>query len=142
MAGARHRAGRLQRSASRWTRVAAPSPHDPAPGLAPASAEAIPGRATAPRSPRWVPVQAALLDRVLLPPPAPGPGIPPGLNRSRAGGTADGWVTTVVERVIGDLVPADVLPDPVCRPGRERRQLRDPPMGLVQCHHRRDGPGR
>src|SRR5213082_878996 len=69
------------------------------------------------------PVKAALLDLVGLPPPAPGALVLTRLRRSRAGRAADGCVAAVVQRVVGHLVFADVIPDLVLGPQRQRRDL-------------------
>src|SRR4051794_1370966 len=76
-------------------------------------------------------VHAALLRGVSLPPPAPGPhGLALG-DGLRAGRAADRGVALLVERVGGDLVLAEVVPDLVLLPLGERVQLHDRAVVVV-----------
>src|SRR5436190_19802679 len=61
-------------------------------------------------------VDAALLRRVRLPPPAAGAVGLAGLDRPRARRAPDRGVALVVQLVVGDVELADVLPDLVLRP--------------------------
>src|SRR4051794_10259019 len=70
-------------------------------------------------------VDAALLGRPTLPPPAPGARLLPRRDRARAGRAADRRVATLVERVRGNVVLAHVLPDLVLGPLRQRVELDD-----------------
>src|SRR5512133_3448406 len=70
-------------------------------------------------------VDAALLRRVRLPPPAPGTVGLAGTNRARALCAADRGVALVVERVVRDVVLAHVFPDLVLCPFGEWVQLHD-----------------
>src|SRR5438132_7727755 len=70
-------------------------------------------------------VDAALLRRVLLPPPAAGAVGLAGLDRACARRAADRRVALVVERVIRHVVLAHVVPDLVLRPLGERVELHD-----------------
>ena len=94
------------------------------------------GRRTARRRPRRAPssapssrarveVDPALALLGLLPPPAPGALVLAGLDRPGARRAADRRVAAVVEGVVGQVVLADVGPDPVARPVGERRDLPD-----------------
>src|SRR5207253_904633 len=65
-------------------------------------------------------MDAALLRRVLFPPPAAGAVRLPRLDRPRAGCAADRGVAAVVERVVWDVVLADVVPDLLLGPLRQR----------------------
>ncbi len=56
-------------------------------------------------------MEAALFLCGLFPPPAPGPFVFAGVGDTGAGGAADRLEAFVVERVVGDLVLQDVLPD-------------------------------
>src|SRR6266498_3134194 len=70
-------------------------------------------------------VDAALLRGVRLPPPAAGAVGLAGTNRARARCAADRCVALVVERVVGHVVLAHVVPDLVLRPLGEWVQLHD-----------------
>src|SRR5437867_684347 len=75
-------------------------------------------------------VQSAFARFPDLPPPAPGA---PVLSRDRrpgAGRAADGTVALVVERVVGHLAGADVLPHLVLGPVGERIELDDAARGV------------
>src|SRR5438309_11124616 len=87
-------------------------------------------------------VQAAFLDLLSLPPPAPGALVLAGLRRARAGRAADRRVAPVVERVARHLVLVDVLPDLRARPGGERRDLGDAAVRGVLRDDRGLGPRR
>src|ERR1051325_10590259 len=76
-------------------------------------------------------VDAALLRRVLLPPPAAGPRGLAGRHGARARRAADRRVAAVVQRGVGQLALADVLPDLVLRPLGERVQLDDGAVVVV-----------
>src|SRR5882724_5773905 len=76
-------------------------------------------------------VDAALLRRVRLPPPATGAVGLAGLDRPGARRAADRRVALVVERVVRDVVLAHVLPDLVLRPLGERVQLDDRAVVVV-----------
>src|SRR5215204_602546 len=68
-------------------------------------------------------VHPALLGRALLPPPAAGALLGTGVHGSGAGVTADRLVALVVQRVAWDVVRADVLPDLFLGPVRQRVDL-------------------
>src|SRR5437763_3187106 len=68
-------------------------------------------------------VDPAFLRRIRLPPPAAGPRRLVGRDRARARRAADRLVTLVVERVVGDLALAHVVPDLLLGPLGERVQL-------------------
>src|SRR3989442_34996 len=70
-------------------------------------------------------VDAALLRRVRLPPPAAGAVGLAGPNCARAGCAADRRVALVVERVVRHVVLAHVVPDLVLRPFGKGVQLHD-----------------
>src|SRR5438132_8570546 len=84
-------------------------------------------------------MQAALLDAVLLPPPAAGALVLAGLGGAGAGGAADRRVALAVERVQRQGGLACVSPDLVPSPFRQWRDLGDAAMGGVGG---RDGGGR
>src|SRR5437773_8695391 len=77
-------------------------------------------------------VHPALLGRVLLPPPAPGARVLAGLGGAGAGAAADGGVALGVQRVGGDVVLAQVVPNLVLGPVRQRVELDDPTVVVVQ----------
>src|SRR4051794_34778389 len=77
-------------------------------------------------------VDAALLRRVLLPPPAPRTGGFARRDGARARRAADRRVAAVVERVVGQLALAHVLPDLVLGPLGERVQLDDRAVVVVE----------
>src|ERR1700730_8050664 len=89
---------------------------------------------------RWRPVQAALLDLLLLPPPATGTGALPRAHRPGAGRAADRPVATVIELVICETAGPDVVPDLLFRPADERCDLGDASVPAVRRDHRRRGP--
>ena len=70
-------------------------------------------------------VHSALLRRAGLPPPTPRARRLAGRDRARAGAAADRRVPLRVEGVGGHVVVAEVLPDLVVRPLRERVELDD-----------------
>src|SRR5580765_3478634 len=76
-------------------------------------------------------VDAALLRRVRLPPPATRAQVFTCLRRPRARRAADRGVALVVERVVRKVVLAHVLPDVFLRPFRERVQLHDRAVVMV-----------
>src|SRR5262245_5062635 len=76
-------------------------------------------------------VDAALLGRVLLPPPPAVAALLARCERPGAGGTADRRVAAVVERVVGDVALADVVPDLVLGPLGERVELHDSAVVVV-----------
>src|SRR5262245_25137309 len=76
-------------------------------------------------------VDPALLRRVRLPPPAAGPTGLAGPDRARARRAADRRVALLVERVRRHLALADVLPDLLLRPLRERVELHDRAVVVV-----------
>src|SRR5882672_8596758 len=79
-------------------------------------------------------VDAALLRSVRLPPPATRAQVLALLRRARAGRAADGGVALVVERVVGKVVLAHVLPHLFLRPLGERVQLHDCAVVVVDLH--------
>src|SRR6476660_2191757 len=76
-------------------------------------------------------VNAALLGRVRLPPPAPVAARLARPDRAGAGRAADRGVPALVERMRGHAVRARVLPDLVLRPLGERVQLHDRAVVVV-----------
>src|SRR5438132_14236437 len=70
-------------------------------------------------------MQTALFHLVVLPPPAACPFVLAWRGRASARSAADRGVSTVVERVVRELVVADVVPDVCLRPGRQRSDLGD-----------------
>src|SRR6185436_2822285 len=87
-------------------------------------------------------VDAALLGRAALPPPAPRARLLPRRDRPGAGSAADRGVAARVQRVRGDVVLADVLPDLVLADVRARRPLvaaqpRDPRVEALQVRGER-----
>src|SRR4051794_1542749 len=76
-------------------------------------------------------VDAALLRRVRLPPPTAGAVGLAGVDRPGARLAADRRVALVVERVVRDALAADVVPDLLLRPLRERVQLHDRAVVVV-----------
>src|SRR6476646_15356 len=76
-------------------------------------------------------VDAALLRRVRLPPPATCAQVLAGLRRPRARRAADRREALRIQRVDRQLVVADVVPDLVLRPLGERIQLHDRAVVVV-----------
>src|SRR5947209_7975086 len=76
-------------------------------------------------------VNSALLRRVRLPPPASRAARLARCDRARAGRAADRRVAAVVERVIRDVALAHVVPHLVLGPLRERVQLDDRSVVVV-----------
>src|SRR5205814_481537 len=76
-------------------------------------------------------VDAALLGRARLPPPAARPARGARLDRARAGCAADRRVAAVVQRVVRHVALADVVPDLVLGPLGERVQLHDRAVVVV-----------
>jgi len=68
-------------------------------------------------------VQAAFLGGLVLPPPAARPEVLAEADRPRAGRAADAGEELVVQRVVVDLVDADVVPDVAPGPVGERIDL-------------------
>src|SRR4051794_24163201 len=79
-------------------------------------------------------VDAALLRRVRLPPPAAGAEVFAGLRRARARRAADRGVALVVQRVVGQLVLEDVLLHLVLGPFGDRVELHDRAVVVVDLH--------
>src|SRR3954467_2524556 len=76
-------------------------------------------------------VDAALLRRIRLPPPAARPQVLARLGRSGARRAADGRGALVVQRVVRQVVLAHVVPDLLLRPLGERIQLHDRAVVVV-----------
>src|SRR5207244_2385465 len=114
---------------------AAPPPHTRPRGsaarAAPAPRSAKPRSASRPSTRRLhvAGVQAALLERLLLPPPAPLALVLPGVDRPRARLAADREEAALVEGVVGHLMLADVGPHLLRRPVRERVELDERALG-------------
>src|SRR5436309_3147924 len=87
-------------------------------------------------------VDAALLRRVRLPPPAAGAVGLAGPNCARARCAADRCVALVVERVVRHVVLAHVVPDLVLRPFGERVQLHDRAVVVIDLERGRDADAR
>ena len=87
-------------------------------------------------------VQAALLGRIPLPPPPSRPLVLAGAGGPGAGGAADRGVAAGVEGVAGEVVGADVVPDVLIGPARERGHLGDAAVRLVAGDHRGVAAGR
>src|SRR3989304_4518661 len=87
-------------------------------------------RSEAPRGRRRN-MQAALLVLGQLPPPPSGPDVLPGLDGAGARGASDARVAQVVERVIGNAVGADVVPDLCQCPVGDRVQFEHAVVGLI-----------
>src|SRR5439155_5808387 len=87
-------------------------------------------------------VDAALLRRVRLPPPPSGAVGLAGTNRTRARCAADRGIALVVQRVIRHVVLAYVVPDLVLRPFRERVELHDRTVVVVDLDLANVRPGR
>src|SRR5262249_29788836 len=79
-------------------------------------------------------VDPALLGRVRLPPPAPGARRLARPDRARARRAADRRVALRVERVQRDLALAHVVPDLLLAPLRERVELDDRAVVVVDLH--------
>src|SRR2546422_4215999 len=77
-------------------------------------------------------VDPALLWSVDLPPPPACARLLPGHDRARARSAADRGVAVVVERVVGDVAFAHVVPDLLLGPLRERVQLHDRAVVVVE----------
>src|SRR5262245_48532759 len=71
----------------------------------------------------WREMDAAFTRRLFLPPPAAVARVLTLDHGPRARRAADRAVALVVQRVVGHLVPADVVPDLVLQPARERIEL-------------------
>jgi hypothetical protein len=71
-------------------------------------------------------VQAAFFFTVVFPPPSSGPEVLAGTDGTGAGGAADADESLIVQRVIGNIVPVDVIPDPGGIPVQERVVFDDP----------------
>src|SRR4029077_20300249 len=76
-------------------------------------------------------MHAALLRRPRPPPPAAGAGGLAGRDGARAGGAADRRVPLCIQRMHGDLVVAEVVPDLLLRPLGERVELEETAMVVV-----------
>src|SRR5216684_1147754 len=76
-------------------------------------------------------IHPAFLGCACLPPPSPRTSVFARSGRARAWCASDGRITLVVERVVGNVVGADVVPDFVVGPIRKRRQLHDPAVVVV-----------
>src|SRR5438105_11317597 len=87
-------------------------------------------------------VDAALLWRVRLPPPASGAVGLAGLDRPGARCAADRRVALVVQLVVRDVELADVVPDLVLRPLGERVKLDDRAVVVVDLDLADVRPGR
>src|SRR5581483_10130933 len=70
--------------------------------------------------------------RVLLPPPATGPGILARLHRASTGPAADGAISLRVERMVRNVVLLDVGQDLVLHPVGERVHLDDAAVVVVE----------
>src|SRR5207244_10945028 len=76
-------------------------------------------------------LDAALLGRVLLPPPAAGARILAGGGRTGAGDAADRGVALVVEGVVRHVVGPAVVPDLLVLPAGQRVALQDAAVIVV-----------
>src|SRR5260370_1517404 len=85
------------------------------------------------------PVQAAFLVLGRLPPPTAGAHVLAGRDGARAGRAADGAITLRVQRILGHLPLARILPDLRLAPVRERAQLEE--AALVDLHRLDLGAG-
>jgi hypothetical protein len=77
-------------------------------------------------------VDAALFGGIDFPPPTPCPIVLAWLNGTGARGATDAGVTLVVKRVVRDAILADVIPNLFLRPIRQRIDLDDAAMVVVQ----------
>src|SRR5450631_1407147 len=80
-------------------------------------------------------MDAAFLVLWLLPPPTPGANILAGFNGARARRTADAGIAAIVQRIVGNAVPAQILPDVGVDPVGERIELPQP-VRLIEFLHR------
>src|SRR6185437_5422471 len=87
------------------------------------------------------PMQTALASFRLFPPPAPRALIFPGLDRARARRAADARETAVMQFIVRHLVRGDVVPDLFARPVRQRIELDDTVMLLVDFDFAHIGTG-
>src|SRR5439155_4111044 len=87
-------------------------------------------------------VDAALLRRVRLPPPPSGAVGLAGTNRTGARRAADRRIALVVQRVVGHVVLAHVVPNLVLRPLGERVELHDRAVVVVDLDLADVRPGR
>src|SRR5437899_2061611 len=76
-------------------------------------------------------VHPALFWRARLPPPSAGARVLSFADRARARCASDGLVALVIERVVRDIVGADVIPDLVLGPIGQRRDLNDPAVVVI-----------
>src|SRR5579885_2931624 len=76
-------------------------------------------------------VHPAFLRRTGFPPPPAGAGVLAFANGARARSASNRLVALVVEGVIGNVVGADVIPDLVFGPIRQRRELHDSAVVVV-----------
>src|SRR5438477_10593279 len=100
----------------------------------PCSGARLQPRGCSPRGHRPVvgcPLQAALLDGAVLPPPASRALVLAGPGRARAWSAPDGRVAKVIQRVVGHVVLLDVGPHLILRPNGERRDLGEPCVLVV-----------
>src|SRR5579864_3351364 len=73
----------------------------------------------------------ALLGRAGLPPPSPRARVLAVGHRSRARCASDRFVTLVVERVVGNFVGAEIIPDLLFGPVGQRRELHDSAVVVI-----------
>src|SRR5262249_46379483 len=102
----------------------------------------LPARAHRSACPNDSSVQSALLRFRVLPPPAAGADVLAGLDRARAGGATQARIAAGVEGVVGHAVLPHVLPRLAPRPARERVDLHDAAVAVVDLdrgqHRARD----
>src|SRR5581483_9498042 len=87
-------------------------------------------------------VHAAFLGRSGLPPPSPRPRVVTFAHRAGAGRATDGLVALVVERVVGDVVGADIVPHFGFGPIGQRRELHYPAVIVIDFDLADIGAGR
>src|SRR4029079_19739653 len=83
-------------------------------------------------------VETALLGLRVLPPPAAGADVFAGLDRAGAGRASQARIALVVQRVVGDLVRAHVVPGLRLRPLHERVHLHDAAVAMVDLDRGQD----
>src|SRR5579859_7126817 len=77
-------------------------------------------------------VHATLLGRVLFPPPATASGVGAWLHWPRAWRAANRLVALIIQRVVGHVVRPNVVPDLFVGPIRERAQLHQATVVIIQ----------